>query len=275
MKFGLIGHPIEHSLSPALFRAGYDSRYPYELITGEHFEDSYQKFLNEFDGINVTTPFKEPAYAKADLPSEECRLIKATNLLIKTPEGIRAYNSDFRGIRLWLEEVLESRKSAHDTDTAGRLPSVLIIGCGGAGKAAAAATVSLGMECSLMNRSHEKAEKMAEEFRSEGYDINVEHINMFRNSFRAADIVIYTASAAMEQLEDLRDEDFAPGKVKHIMEANYRNPSFSDRILSRMAAANPMAKYIDGRTWLLYQAVTGYEIFTGERPDLAKMSAVL
>ena len=130
MKFGLIGHPIAHSLSPALFGAGYDSKYPYELIQGEDFEASYQRFLDGYDGINVTAPFKELAFAKADILSDECRLIKATNLLVKTPEGVRAYNSDFLGVRLWLQEVLhEPAKS-----------TVLIVGCGGAGKAAAAAT---------------------------------------------------------------------------------------------------------------------------------------
>ncbi|MBR1959386.1 MAG: hypothetical protein IKA34_02310, partial [Bacteroidales bacterium] len=72
MKFGLIGHPIAHSLSPALFKAGYDSRYPYQLIEGADFEDSYRRFLEGYDGINVTAPFKEPAFAKADILSPEC-----------------------------------------------------------------------------------------------------------------------------------------------------------------------------------------------------------
>ena len=84
MKFGLIGHPIAHSLSPALFKAGYNGRYPYELIETADFEEAYQRFLDDYDGINVTAPFKEPAYAKADIISDECRLIGATNLLIKT-----------------------------------------------------------------------------------------------------------------------------------------------------------------------------------------------
>ena len=114
MKFGLIGHPIAHSLSPALFGAGYDGRFPYDLIQGEDFEVSYQRFIEEYDGINVTAPFKELAYVKADLPSEECRLIKATNLLIKTPEGVRAYNSDFLGVRLWLTEVLGGNGASSD-----------------------------------------------------------------------------------------------------------------------------------------------------------------
>lgn len=93
MKFGLIGHPIAHSLSPALFKAGYDGRYQYELIETSDFEEAYQRFLDGYDGINVTAPFKELAIVKADILSEECLAVKATNLLVKTPEGIKAYNS--------------------------------------------------------------------------------------------------------------------------------------------------------------------------------------
>ena len=63
-KFGLIGHPIAHSLSPALFKAGYDGRYTYDLIEEESFEAAYSRFINEYDGINVTAPFKEQAFAK-------------------------------------------------------------------------------------------------------------------------------------------------------------------------------------------------------------------
>ena len=59
------------------------------------------------------------------------------------------------------------------------------------------------------------------------------------------------------------------------MEANYRNPSFTKEMIGRMKEANPLIEYTEGKTWLLYQAVTGYEIFTGETPDLEKMSKVL
>ena len=98
MKFGLIGHPIEHSLSPALFKAGYGGMYPYDLIITEDFEEAYRRFLDGYDGINVTAPFKELALRHADIISEECRLAGAANILIKTPQGITAYNSDFRGL---------------------------------------------------------------------------------------------------------------------------------------------------------------------------------
>lgn len=260
MKFGLIGHPIAHSLSPALFKAGYWGRYSYELIEGEDFEDSYRHFLKGgYYGINVTAPFKELAYAKADILSPECKAIGATNLLIKTPEGIKAYNSDYLGVRMWLEEVMESLER-----TPQRPPKrfkALIVGLGGAGKAAAAAAESLGMEVVRMNRTIK--------------DDTTRPLDDFKDCFREADIIIYNIPTAIPALIELTDNDFAPGNPKFILEANYKNPSFVEDFINRMKEANPLVRYTGGRTWLLYQALTGYEIFTGEKPDLKKMADVL
>ena len=301
-RFGLIGHPIAHSLSPALFGAGYDGRYPYDLIQGEDFEASYQSFIEEYDGINVTAPFKELAYAKADLPSEECRLIKATNLLIKTPEGVRAYNSDFLGVRLWLEEVLsdpewEQRVTKRTPPTSWAPPpaargvarfsytlrshsgpcqvTALVTGCGGAGKAAAAAAASLGMKVVLMNRNHDKAVSLANDLKEAGYDAEAVAISWFCRCFNEADVVIYNVPAPIPQMQQLLAEPFNSTGAKHILEANYKDPSFDEAYIKRLQELNPSVRYTGGRTWLLYQALTGYEIFTGEKPDLQKMSDVL
>lgn len=259
MKFGLIGHPIAHSLSPALFKAGYDGRYQYELIETSDFEEAYQRFLNGYDGINVTAPFKELAIVKADILSEECLAVKATNLLVKTPEGIKAYNSDYLGVRMWLSEMAEGLKRTPQPSLT--TVKVLIVGLGGAGKAAAAAAESLGMEVIRMNRTVR--------------DDRTRPLSDFRECFREADIIIYNIPTAIQEMNELTDSDFTPGKPKFIMEANYKNPSFDEAFVKRMKKANPLAEYTGGRTWLLYQAVTGYEIFTGEMPDLKKMADVL
>ena len=271
MKFGLIGHPIARSLSPSLFKAAYDGKYQYDLIQGEDFDTSYQTFLDSYDGINVTAPFKELAYAKADIISDECRLAKATNLLVKTPEGVKAYNSDLLGVRLWLQETLDIASSDGKAD----YPTTLVVGCGGAGKAAAAAAATLGMKVVLMNRSPERAEKLATDLNEMGYEAEARPIEDFCGCFREADAVIYNIPTAIEQISDLTEADFTPGKAKFILEANYKAPSFDEDFITRMTASNPQARYTGGRTWLLYQALTGYEIFTGEKPDIQKMSDVL
>ena len=273
-KFGLIGHPIAHSLSPALFKAAYDGKYAYDLIEGEDFETSYRRFAEEYNAINVTAPFKGPAFSKADILSEECKVTGATNLLVKTPEGIKAYNSDFLGVRMWLSEVAEDPKGVLPPWPQGEGPAkregflsdpqlplkgvkILIVGLGGAGKAAAAAAESLGMEVIRMNRTVR--------------DSTTHPLDEFRQYFREADIIIYNIPTAIPELKELTESDFAADRPKHILEANYKDPSMAE-ILKPFGSK---AVYTGGRTWLLYQAVTGYEILTGEKPDLRRMSDVL
>ncbi|MBR5568438.1 MAG: hypothetical protein IKW27_06820 [Bacteroidales bacterium] len=270
MRFGLIGHPIEHSLSPALFKAGYDGRYPYELIQTADFEEAYAHFLADYDGINVTAPFKELAIRKADILSEECKAIGATNLLIKTPEGIKAYNSDYLGLLICLAESSDEAKSVLPTwpqwegffsPRQMARHRALIVGLGGAGKAAKAAAEASGHEVVLMNRTQ--------------YSDEIKPLSQFIEEFRKADVIIYNLPVRIDGLDEITDELLTECGPKTIIEANYRNPSFDSGLIQRMKDANPESRYIGGKTWLLMQAVTGYEIFTGETPDLGKMSACL
>ena len=249
MKFGLIGYPIAHSLSPAVFKAGYNGKYPYELIEEQDFETAYQKFLNGYDGINVTAPFKETALKKAEIISEECRTVGATNLLVKTSDGVTAYNSDYRGLVMLLKEITDQQLR------------VLIVGYGGAGKAAAAASDALGHETVIMNRTQ--------------YSQDILPLDSFCEEFRKADIIIYNLPVGIPQMDELTDDDFCPGRAKVLLEANYRNPSFDNCIIDRAKRVNPLFSQIEGKKWLLYQAVAGYELFTGEKPDLDRMSDVL
>lgn len=253
-KFGLIGHPIAHSLSPALFEAGYGGRYPYDLIETADFEEAYSRFLAGYDGINVTAPFKEAALQKADIISDECKATGATNLLIRTPEGIKAYNSDYRGILLWLSSVSScfmQQEKVH----------VLIVGYGGAGKAAAAAAEAAGMDVTILNRTCKSPE--------------IKPLDNFREEFGKADIIIYNLPVRIPELYMLTECDCTPGRKKIILEANYRNPAFNNDLLQRLIRWNPLIRYEEGQTWLLMQAITGYELFTGEKPDSGKMSSVI
>ena len=259
MKFGLIGDPIAHSLSPALFKAGYNGRWAYDLIEGNDFENSFQRFMKEYQGINVTAPFKEMAFARADILSEECRLIGAANILVKTSDGVLACNSDFLGVRRWLQEV-----------GAGDGSAVLIAGCGGAGKAAAFACATLGCKTVLMNRNRSKAESIASKAGGKLH-FEVADLDGFPDALKESDILIYNIPSAIPALSGLKPEDFKPGAL--VLEANYRNPSFSGELIDTMKDAP--ARYVSGRIWLLYQALTGYKIFTGEEPDLTRMSACL
>ncbi|MDO5321345.1 MAG: hypothetical protein Q4F39_03030 [Bacteroidia bacterium] len=131
-RFGLIGYPIGHSQSPALFKKECGGRWEYDLLEFDNFEDSLKAFADgPYKAVNVTAPYKTLAAERADIRSAAVERIGAANILVKTPEGIAAYNSDFLAVR----ELLEKAGAK----------SVTVIGLGGAGRAALAAAEGLGL----------------------------------------------------------------------------------------------------------------------------------
>ena len=149
-RFGLIGNPVAGSLSPRLFEAAYEGRYSYDLIEGAVFDVSWQRFLDEYDGINITAPFKQDAFRAVDVLSDSARLCGAVNLAIKNPDGIKGYNTDVDGVMLAVQE------------TGLTVSDALVVGCGGAGRAAAVAALRLGCHVTLANRTAARAASLAD-----------------------------------------------------------------------------------------------------------------
>ena len=154
VKFGLIGDPIGHSVSPQVFAKAYGGRWPYELIDGADFEASWQKFLAEYQAINITTPFKAPAFRKvaeggvlggesSDTSAEVIRSLGAINIAVKEADGlVHGYNSDYLGVL----KLLRDRGFGPGS-------TVLVAGFGGAGRAAAAAARTAGCDVVVCNRT--------------------------------------------------------------------------------------------------------------------------
>ena len=255
-RFGLIGNPVAGSLSPALFEAAYGGRYPYDLIEGAIFGASWQRFLRDYDGINITAPFKQDAFRAVDVLADSARLCGAVNLAVKTPEGIVGHNTDVDGVVLAVREACGLSVipgSTGNLSALAGLSDALVVGCGGAGRAAAVAALRLGCRVTLTNRTASRAAALASE-------LGCDWIPADDASALAPDLVIYTVPGPMDGIAP--SEWPFPNAV--VLEANYRTPCLED--CGRV--------YISGRRWLLYQAVAGYEIFTGELPDRDAMSHI-
>ena len=237
MKFALIGHPVAGSLSPRLFAAAYDGRYPYDLIDRECFEDAWRLFLEQYDGINVTAPFKQDAFARVDVLSEEARRTGAVNLVVKKADKLGGYNTDVDGIVLAVKEC--------------GLPvaDALVVGTGGAARAAIVAAQKLGCRVSVTGRSEEKAAALAAHFCCQ--TIPWEGLGAHRPG-----LVIYTLPGGAPVPAGL---NFAAAVV---LEAEYKKPALSGL---------PCKAYIPGQRWLLWQAAAGYELFTGEKPNMENL----
>ncbi|MBR2066938.1 MAG: shikimate dehydrogenase [Solobacterium sp.] len=123
MKLGLIGYPLGHSWSPEIhhFLCGED----YTLFSLK--EEDMKEFLEkkDFDGMNITIPYKEKVIPYLDEMSDEVKRIQAVNCIANRNGKLVGYNSDVEGFRYLLE--------ANGIDYHGK--KIAILGSGGAMKA--------------------------------------------------------------------------------------------------------------------------------------------
>lgn len=242
MKFALIGHPVAGSLSPRLFEAAYGGRYPYDLIDEPAFEAAWERFLAGYDGINVTAPFKQDAFANVSRLTPDALATGAVNLVVRNGQETVGYNTDVEGV---LGAIRETNLPVSDA---------LVVGAGGAARAAAVAALRLGCRVTIANRTLSKADELA-------YSLGCEAVSLAHMGSLTPDLVIYTLPGSAPLT--LEGSLFRNALV---LEAEYKHPVLADI---------PCRAYVGGRRWLLWQAVAGYALFTGEEPDAEKMSAVL
>jgi len=139
-RFGLIGHPVGHSVSPAMMRAAFEALglpHTYDAVdvpdAGALADHAAALRAGEREGLNVTIPHKLAAVALADEVGEGAARAGAANVLARRRDGrIRAENTDAAAIVRVLDPLLSSRRWA------------LVIGSGGAARAALVACEALG-----------------------------------------------------------------------------------------------------------------------------------
>ena len=248
MKYGLIGYPIAHSQSPALFQAAYpDSDMTYDLIEETDFERAYRRFLDTYDAVNVTAPFKGDAFRKVDVADTISRELFAVNILKKKDGKIYGYNSDFWALKEMLAPYADRKNR----------PQVLVVGCGGAAKAAALAALKLKMAVMVANRDFRKAR----EFCFTGGGMIPLRLEQVPAQMASTQILIYGLPVKLDLLDDVS----LAGKV--VVEANYKDPCLRER------CAKEGATYISGMQWLAGQAIAGYQLMTGIEPDAERVKA--
>jgi 3-dehydroquinate dehydratase / shikimate dehydrogenase len=192
--FAIIGNPIFHSLSPRLHNASYRSMELPALFMPLRVE-SFAEFWSDFvlsrkldtlgmpiNGMTVSSPHKEEALMKAKTVSAMARQAEAANILVRNNGWWNADTTD--------PDVIYT--AAHDRSVPVKEKRAAVIGCGGAGRAIAAALVQSGAGVTLINRGAERGEHAATllglpyiplgDFDADGYDIVVNATPVGRDS---------------------------------------------------------------------------------------------
>lgn len=157
---GVAGQPIAHSLSPLLHRAWIaaaqlDADY---RAFGPADEAGFDALVAEgragaLRGLNVTAPFKERALVLADEVSDTARRCGSANLLVFEGGRLRADSTDGQGL---IEAIGDQAPQLALVDR-----PVVLLGAGGAARAAAAALKDAGARVVVINRTRERAEALA------------------------------------------------------------------------------------------------------------------
>jgi 3-dehydroquinate dehydratase/shikimate dehydrogenase len=183
--FAIIGNPIFHSLSPRLHNSSYRAmNYPALFVPLQ--VDSFSEFWRDFvqakqldalgfpiNGMTVASPHKEEAFLTAKNVSSMVQQTQAANILIRNNGWWNADTTD--------PDVVYAASDQQNVRV--REKRAAVIGCGGAGRAIAAALVESGAGVTLINRGAERGERAASllglpylpllDFDAEGYDIVV------------------------------------------------------------------------------------------------------
>ncbi len=249
-SFALTGHPIAHSKNPCLFAAAYHGKYAYELLPAGTAEDAMRLFKdNALEGMNVTMPLKAAIIPFMDELDDTVRLLNAANVVVKRNGKLKAYNTDVCGVSGALEaagvELYE-------------LPC-LVLGGGGAARAAVAALYKAGAHITVANRTMSKAEDIAGLF-----DAHVVALEKALQHTSVYNVIVNTTPAGSAIADRLQ-----LGAGQTVLDADYANQPLKEVTLQAGAF------YVDGTQWLLHQAFPAYRLFTGEEPDIPAMLEVM
>jgi shikimate dehydrogenase len=265
-RLAVIGHPVAHSLSPAMQNAalrelGLAGEWSYEAIdvSPEDFRGVTSGLPQDgFAGVNVTIPHKRAAVDVADDPTDAVRAIGAANTLTFAGGRIAAENTDAPGLIAALSEPASGRRA-------------LVLGAGGAARAAAWALADAGAEVWVWNRTHEKAERLAAEFSVHSVEPEPTDGSIDIGTY---ELIVNATSVGL----DAAERDGADLKALHLDADSFNERHFvmdlvygsSDTELVR-AARRGGATVVDGREVLVQQGAASLRIWTGREPPIEAM----
>jgi shikimate dehydrogenase len=259
---GVIGWPVTHSLSPTIHNSafialGMDWVYIPMPVPPDELPPALGGLRPlGFAGANVTMPHKTQAAELADSLSEDAARLKSVNTLAAGPDGLAGHNTDAPGFDRFL------RRDA-GFDPGGR--SALLFGAGGAARACALALARGGL-ASLVVALRDPARAALLERTLDGLGTRVTVIGVDAAPAAASDLVINAtplgAHGERLPLPPLRADML-------VVDLLYRPKVTPMQSAARTAGAAAFG----GLGLLLHQAALSFELWTGQPPPLAVMSA--
>lgn len=268
-RYAVFGHPVAHSLSPAIHadfgkQTGIALDYTAIDAPPEAFASTLQRFADEGGkGANVTLPLKEAAFALAASLSDRAQLAGAVNTLVRNDGQWQGDNTDGIGL-------VRDLTDRHGLDLRGR--RVLLLGAGGAARGVAPALLEAGItEMVVVNRSPERADALCDAL-GEPARVVSRYIEDLRE---LGDFELIVNATAAGRDRDAGAFALPLGLVNSLTAAvdlNYGQTAIAFLAWARAA----QCRYaIDGLGMLVEQAAESFVLWHGVRPDTDPVYAAL
>jgi len=255
---GVIGDPVEHTLSPAMHNAAFNHlKLDFIYVAFRVKKEELGNAMNGvrslgIHGLNVTMPHKNSVINYLDEIDPAAKFIDAVNTVLNDQGKLTGFNTDGVGAIKALKE--------NDVDPGGK--KLLLLGAGGAANAIAFHAAQEVEELVILNRTAEKAKKLAEilggrfKKRIKGNSLSA---NRAKEELTDSDILINATSVGMHP--NINQSLVRPEWVRPdlcVMDIVY------DPIETRLVkdARSRGAKVISGVEMLIYQGAASFEIWT-------------
>ena len=270
---GIIGYPVEHSLSPLMHNAaiaalGVDYVYvPFEVEPDNLSTAMAGLRVLGIKGFNVTIPHKSAILPLLDKISPEAELCGAVNTVCRERDLFVGYNTDGTGLLKSLKEDLCFEPSGS---------TVLMLGAGGAARGALASLCAAGVSRVIIaNRTQEKGANLVDIFRDkfEKVDFHLSSLDMkqLRNHLKTADLLLNTTSVGMNG-SSFPDLDLSSLTAKAAVYDMVYSPPETPLLAAAKKNGNACA---NGSGMLAAQGEAAFSIWTGIDLPVGLMKNIL
>ena len=259
-KACVIGWPVAHSRSPLIHtywlkRYGIDAAYEKKAVEPKNVAHFIANLASsEFIGCNVTIPHKETAFQAVAKADEIASRLGAVNTVYLKSGVICGTNTDGEGFIASLRYANPAFELRNKT--------AVIIGAGGAAKAIIGALLDEGVQkIGIINRTQERIHDLQAQFGSGIYEISVTISN---DALKSCGLLVNTTSKGMEGQPPLEQEIQSLNPYALVADIIY-TPLETAFLAKARQRGNPA---LGGLGMLLHQAVRGFELWFGVKPDV-------
>jgi len=259
--YGVAGDPVAHSLSPIMMNAAF-RRESINAVYVHLHAHSLKDLMNcvreiPIHGLSITMPYKEAIMEHLDNSDALSEKVGACNTVIRSQDGkLYGFNTDVFGVLRPLEQRMALENA-----------SILVIGAGGAARAAVFGLRERNAQVYITNRSSGAAEKLARQSKSKAVSRSALKKMQFDVIINATPVGMLEVSAKNGEAP-LNDQEL---NSKYLMEMVY---SPSETKLVKMARAKNI-HIISGAEMFVHQGARQFEIWTGKPAPLDEMYRVV